>query len=131
MKKILLVDDLGIDVLLTRLAIEECRFEHQLVIAHDGEEALALVAAERFDLMLLDIKMPKVDGFEFLARLRDSAEPGAPALAAIIVSGSGSGLAADRERARQLGALGYIQKAVDYSVFKAELKSALKHQGMF
>jgi len=129
MKKILLVDDLGIDVLLTRLAIEECRFEHQLVIAHDGEEALALVAAERFDLMLLDIKMPKVDGFEFLARLRDSAEPGAPALAAIIVSGSG--LAADRERARQLGALGYIQKAVDYSVFKAELKSALKHQGMF
>lgn len=128
MKKILLVDDLGIDVLLTRMAIEECGFAHDLVVAHDGEEALALVAGAGFDLLLLDIKMPKIDGFEFLARMRATPGPAASA-AAIVVSGSN--LQSDRDRATQLGAAGYIQKAVDYGAFKAELKSALSRHGMF
>lgn len=120
MKKILLVDDLGIDVLLTRLALEQMLPPHQLTVAHDGADAYELARTGQFDLLLLDIKMPRVDGFEFLSRWSPQAGAAAP-----VVIVSGSGLAADRERARELGAAAYIQKAVDYNVFKAELRQAL------
>lgn len=121
MKNILLVDDLGIDLMLTRLALEECgRGTFSIATAGDGEEALRRVEAERFDLLLLDIKMPRIDGFELLERLRAQEAPCPP-----VVILSGSGLAADRQRAAALGAIDYIQKAVDYSGFKRELKEAL------
>ena len=95
MKNILLVDDLGIDVMLTRLALQEFAFDHQLVVASDGAEAFEIMRAQRFDLLLLDIKMPQVDGFELLARLRAESLAGMP-----VIVVSGSGLAADRERAQ-------------------------------
>jgi CheY-like chemotaxis protein len=124
MKNILLVDDLGIDVMLTQLALQEFAFDHQLVVAGDGAEAYALLREQRFDLLLLDIKMPQVDGFELLARLRAEALGAMPV---IIVSGSG--LAADRARAEALGVDDYVQKAVDYTGFKRELRAALVRQG--
>jgi len=123
MKNILLVDDLGIDVMLTRLALQEFAFDHQLVVAGDGAEALDIIRQQRFDLLLLDIKMPQVDGFELLARLRAEALADMPV---IIVSGSG--LAADRARAEALGVDDYVQKAVDYGGFKRDLKAALVRQ---
>lgn len=125
MKKILVVDDLGIDLMLTRLALERCGFPHRLVTAGDGEEAYRLAQEDRFDLLLLDIKMPRVDGFELLEKLR--AQPGGHQLPVIVVSGSG--LEADRRRADELGAIEYIQKAVDYGSFKEELGAALKRHG--
>lgn len=126
MKNILLVDDLGIDLMLTRLALEECCGPGRVSIttAADGEEAYRMVGANAFDLLLLDIKMPRVDGFEFLARLRADPAPQAP-----VIILSGSGLASDRARADALGALDYIQKAVDYAGFKRELKAALGRHG--
>jgi two-component system, OmpR family, alkaline phosphatase synthesis response regulator PhoP len=124
MKKILVVDDLGIDVMLTRLALEKFGFAHQVVIAGDGEEAWRLLREDRFDLLLLDIKMPRVDGFELLAKLRGE---GGAQVPAIIVSGSG--LQADRMRADELGAIEYVQKAVDYGSFKETLAAALKRHG--
>jgi len=124
MKNILLVDDLGIDVMLTRLALQEFAFDHQLVVASDGAKAFEIMREQRFDLLLLDIKMPQVDGFELLARLR------ADSLAAMpVIVVSGSGLASDRERAQALGVDDYVQKAVDYTGFKRELKAALVRQG--
>jgi len=124
MKNILLVDDLGIDVMLTRLALQEFTFDHQLVVASDGAEAYEVMREQRFDLLLLDIKMPQVDGFELLARLRAEALAGMP-----VIVVSGSGLASDRERAQALGVDDYVQKAVDYAGFKRELKAALVRQG--
>ncbi|MBD8542029.1 response regulator [Oxalobacteraceae sp. CFBP 8761] len=124
MKNILLVDDLGIDVMLTRLALQEFAFDHELVVAGDGAQAYEMLRQQRFDLLLLDIKMPQVDGFELLALLRTESLAGMPV---IIVSGSG--LAADRERAQALGVDDYVQKAVDYTGFKRELKAALVRQG--
>lgn len=121
MKRILLVDDLGIDVMLTRMALDEHGAPYEITVARDGEEAFAALAQGGFDLALLDIKMPRVDGFELLERLRARPPEG---LAVIMLSGSG--LAADRERAHALGALDYVQKAVDYASFKRELKAALQ-----
>lgn len=124
MKNILLVDDLGIDVMLTRLALQEFAFDHQLVVAGDGAEAFDIIRQQRIDLLLLDIKMPQVDGFELLARLR---KDGLDTMPVVIVSGSG--LAADRSRAEALGVDDYVQKAVDYTGFKRDLRAALVRQG--
>ena len=126
MKNILLVDDLGIDLMLTRLALEECcgAARVNITTAADGEDAYRMIEAGTFDLLLLDIKMPRVDGFELLARLRADPAPQAP-----VIILSGSGLASDRARADALGALDYIQKAVDYAGFKRELKATLGRHG--
>jgi CheY-like chemotaxis protein len=129
MKKILLVDDLGIDVMLTRMALEGYRAGYRIAVANDGEEAYRMVTDDQFDLLLVDIKMPRVDGFELLERLNaDDGADGARRVPAIILSGSG--LAADRARARALGAIDYLQKPVDYSLFKEELKATLERHGL-
>lgn len=125
MKTILLVDDLGIDLMLTRMALEGYQRAYRIIVAHDGEEAHRLLQDADVDLLLLDIKMPRVDGFELLERLR--AAGGKPVPAIIL---SGSGLAADRARAQALGVIDYIQKAVDYSAFKDELKATLERHGL-
>jgi len=125
MKKILLVDDLGVDVMLTRMALDRYHPPYKVTVARDGEEAYGMLKETDFDLLLLDIKMPLVDGFELLERLHADGDATVPA---IIVSGSG--LASDHARALALGAVDYIQKAVDYSVFKEELKAALDRNGL-
>jgi CheY-like chemotaxis protein len=125
MKKILLVDDLGIDLMLTRMALEGYGASYDIADARDGEEAYRMVQDGQFDLLLLDIKMPRVDGFELLERLRGEGPMPAPA---IILSGSG--LASDRARAQALGAIDYVQKPVDYGVFKETLKATLGRHGL-
>jgi len=123
-KHILLVDDLLLDVVLTRRALQDCEVPHRILVAGDGEEAWQQVGEQEFDLLLLDIKMPRVDGFELLARLRERA--GRP-LPAIVLSGSA--LAADRTRADALGAIEFVHKALDYGEFRDALRSALGRHG--
>jgi len=123
-KQILLVDDLLFDVVLTTRALEDCEIDHAIVVAGDGEVAYQLATERRFDLLLLDIKMPGVDGFELLQRLRSSSAKQVPA---IILSGSA--LTRDQTQANALGAIEYVHKAVDYAEFKAQLKVALGRHG--
>ncbi|MCD2515349.1 response regulator [Massilia sp. G4R7] len=124
MLKILLVDDANVDVMLTSIALESCAIPHQLSVAHDGAEAYEILLERRIDLLLLDIKMPRVNGFDLLEKLRSA---GRPPISTIILSGSG--LEADRLRAHHLGAIEYIQKAVDFSAFKHELRGAMQKHG--
>lgn len=121
---ILLVDDLMLDVALTRRAMQDCAIAHRIVVAGDGEEADRLIGELPFDLLLLDIKMPRVDGFELMQRLRGRA---ATRLPVIILSGSS--LLSDRERAAGLGAIEYVHKSLDYAEFRHALKGALGRHG--
>jgi two-component system chemotaxis response regulator CheY len=77
------------------------------VEAQNGAEALDLLAERQFDLILLDLNMPVMDGFGFLERLAERGEPRPP----IIVITTESG-AVDRERAKALGAVAYVTKPV-------------------
>lgn len=122
--KVLLVDDLLLDVALTRRALEDCEVAHRIVVAADGEEGYRLVGEMSFDLLLLDIKMPRVDGFELMQRLRERAAGHLP-----VIVLSGSALERDRARADALGAIGYVHKAVDYGEFRHALKTALGRHG--
>lgn len=124
-KKVLLVDDQLFDVALTRQALQDCNIEHEVVAALDGYEGLAQLNSQRFDVVLLDLKMPKVDGFEVLVQIRK--QPSLSSAPVIVLSNSN--LAIDRSRAEALGAVEFVHKALDYAEFKHDLKTALGRHG--
>jgi CheY-like chemotaxis protein len=123
--KMLLVDDGLFDVVLTRQALHHCKVEHEIIVAGDGAEALSQLKRTRFDLVILDIKMPRVDGFEVLKQLR--ATPATSRIPVIVVSGSG--LEEDQTRASTLGATAYVHKAMNFTDFQSDLKATLAHFG--
>jgi two-component system chemotaxis response regulator CheY len=77
------------------------------VEAQNGAEALELLAQRAFDLILLDLNMPVMDGFGFLERLAERGDPRPPII--VITTESGQ---VDRERAKALGAVAYVTKPV-------------------
>jgi CheY-like chemotaxis protein len=81
--KILIVDDEEGDRLIAQAILE--RAGHETFFAHDGEEALRQFALKGIDLVVTDLQMPEVHGFELITVLRDFEKP--PAL--IAVSGTG------------------------------------------
>lgn len=125
-KKALIVDDLPFDVELTRRVLQACADEHEIVVVSDGEEALReLNKSHDFDVVLLDLKLPKVDGFEVLKEI--SSKPFLSDIPVIVLSSSRN--EADRVRTRMLGAGEFVEKAIDYSVFEANLTRALTQSG--
>ena len=73
-------------------------------IAYDGEEALRLVNDEIPDVVVLDLRMPGIDGIEVLRRLKQKY----PKVQVIVLTGHGSDK--DEKMARELGAFEYLQK---------------------
>jgi CheY-like chemotaxis protein len=84
---------------------------HYVVVAKDGREALALLAAERFDIALVDISLPGIDGREVARRARAQLGPRTPMLAAI----SGHARDTDRDSSRLAGFDVHLSKPVDTS----------------
>lgn len=118
--RILLVEDGPDDVALTREAFSESRLPHELLVARDGIEALDFLhrrgefaEAPRPDLILLDLNLPRKDGWEVLAELK--AEPELQGIPVVILTTSRS--EADYRRAARLGADLYLAKPVDFEHF--------------
>ena len=88
------------------------------VIAYDGESALSMIKEEEPDVMILDLKMPGIDGIEVLKRVKQTN----PRIEVIILTGHGS--EADKEMCMQLGAFAYLQKPVDVNVLSDTIKRA-------
>lgn len=118
--RILLVEDeplLG-NLLKQRLGREG--FEVDLV--RDGEKALEALSASPPDLMLLDIILPKISGFELMEKIQ--ADPAMHNVPIVIVSNLGQ--ETDLEKGRQLGAVGYFIKAkISMEDLVAQIKSFL------
>lgn len=102
MNNILLVEDdpFLIDIYSTKL--KESGF--QVEVASDGEKALAKAKEKKFDLMILDIVLPQMDGWEILERIRKKGD-----LKIIILSNLGQ--RAEVEKGLRLGAIKYLIKA--------------------
>lgn len=116
--RILLVEDNASDEKLTLLAFRSCAVSHDLLVLRDGQQALDHLLGPEARvrppaLILLDIKLPRVDGFEVLRALRSHAAT----LALPVVMLSASGQPDDVARAYALGASGYVRKPIDYSDF--------------
>jgi chemosensory pili system protein ChpA (sensor histidine kinase/response regulator) len=103
---ILVADDNDADVDLLRLAFDETGYDAELLVARDGIDAIAQLSERTPSLAIVDIKMPRSDGFELLQRIR--ADDRLKAMPVIMMSSSGA--TGDRQRAAELGASRYWVK---------------------
>ena len=114
--KILLVDDEG-EFVLTLSERLQMR-DMQPAIARNGEEALEILRDEEPEVMILDLKMPGIDGVEVLRRVKTDH----PEVEVIILTGHGSDQ--DRDLCMQLGAFAYLEKPVDIEVLAETMRKA-------
>lgn len=98
------------------------RDEHQVLIAKSGQQALALAEEKQPDLILLDIVMPSMTGFEIIQILKN--KPATSAIPVIFITGLDS--SKDETTGFELGAVDYIHKPFNPSVVKARVASQLK-----
>lgn len=116
--KILIVDD---DEILRGLLQLTLELEGYVVeTAADGEEGLAIMRESQFDLVLLDLVMPRVDGIKFLRLLKDSGATVPPIL--IISSTSGEKIA---DMHGEIGVIGFARKPVEPVKLVALVSDAL------
>jgi len=103
--KVLLVDDEKefVESLSERLELRNLEAE----IAYDGEQALEAIKGEKHDVMVLDLRMPGIDGIEVLRRVKKSN----PDVQVVVLTGHGT--EKDEEMAKKLGAFAYLKKPVD------------------
>jgi len=122
-KIILLIEDNPDDEALTRRALEKNNIKNDVVVVHDGAEALDYLFATGSyagrdltimpQLTLLDLKLPKVDGLEVLRRLR--ANEHTRLLPVVILTSSNE--EQDRVNGYGLGANSYVRKPIDFGQF--------------
>ena len=105
MKKILFIED---EAALQKTFGEVLEQEgYKMISAMDGEEGIRLVKSEKPDLILLDLIMPKLNGFEVLKNLKsDKTTEGVPVIVLTNLEGTG-----DVEKSLELGAMTYLVKA--------------------
>ena len=118
---VLLVDDNDLDIELAKLLLlDRDGLQCKVVVAQDGQEALARLHDTDIDLVLLDINMPRMDGFELLERMRtENFLNRIP-----VVMCSTSTYEEDISKAKNLGACGYLTKPPDLSQFKLILENS-------
>ncbi|HET6585165.1 MAG TPA: response regulator [Nannocystaceae bacterium] len=130
---ILLVEDNPDDVELTLRAFARANVANELVVVRDGEEALEYLFAtgryagrnvdEQPQVVLLDLKLPKVDGHEVLRRVR--AHEATRRLPIVVLTSSNE--ERDIVRSYDLGANSFVRKPVDFS----EFVDAARHLGLY
>lgn len=118
--KILIVDDEPFNVDYLEQELDE--LDYATVSASNGQEALEKVASEFPDLVLLDIMMPVMDGFEVLTRLK--ANPGTRDIPVIVISANSD--LKSVVRGIQLGAEDYLPKPFEPALLKARISSSLE-----
>ena len=115
--KVLLVDDERefVETLSERLQLREVGAS----VVYDGEQALAAIAKEEPEVVVLDLRMPGVDGLEVLERIKTSY----PAVKVIVLTGHGS--ARDRDQCLKLGAFAFLQKPVELEELAEVMRQAM------
>jgi CheY-like chemotaxis protein len=130
--RILLVEDDPKDVELTLTALEEYKLANEVVVAHDGEEALdylyrrgnfATRSTDNPAVLLLDLKLPKVDGLEVLQQIKADAK--LKLIPVVVLTSSHE--EKDMVTSYKLGVNAYVVKPVDFH----EFVNAVKELGIF
>jgi two-component system, cell cycle response regulator len=96
-------------------------FAHEVTTADDGGAGLTAARRDRPDLMVIDIQMPVMDGFELVAALK--ADPELAAIPAVAVTALA--MVGDRDRILAAGFDGYVSKPIDATTFVGELETFL------
>lgn len=126
-RTILLVEDNPDDVVLTMNALQENNILNKVIVAKDGVEALDYMFCEGSyadrtpgnpQLILLDLKLPKVDGLEVLSRVRENEKTRRVPVVILTTSSEQQ----DMVRGYDLGANSFVRKPVDFADFLAAVR---------
>lgn len=119
-KKILVVDDNQDSRELVVKILK--KMGYQMIEAADGEEALEKAIAENPDIILMDISIPKIDGYEVTRRLKSQVKfKDIP-----IIALTAHAMKGDREKAIEAGCEGYISKPINIHELPDQIRSHLK-----
>jgi PAS domain S-box-containing protein len=117
-RRVLVVDDNADAAELVAMALTSAG--HEVRVAHDGPAALEVARAFTFDVALLDLGLPAMDGIELGERLRASGQPGK------LVAVTGYGQEADRERSREAGFCAHLVKPVELAAIMNAVESCTR-----
>lgn len=118
--KVLLVDDeeLFVQTLSERLEMRDLKSD----TVYDGNQAIEFVNENEPDVMVLDLKMPGIDGMEVLRRVKKMY----PNIEVIILTGHGTDR--DEDESRRLGVYDYLKKPVDIDTLVERIKAAYQER---
>jgi PAS domain S-box-containing protein len=116
--RVLLAEDNQVNERVERALLE--RRGHEVHVAHDGAEAVSRFTAERFDVVLMDIQMPRMDGLEATAAIRDR-EAATGRERTPIIALTARAMAGDREECLEAGMDGYLSKPLRQEDLAREL----------
>ena len=116
MKTILIVEDIELNIDLLVQILED---DYSLLVARDGAQGVALATQQQPDMVLMDISLPVLDGYEATRRIRQ-ALPLLP-----VIGLSAHAMSGDMEKALAAGCNDYLTKPVDERILLARLKQYL------
>ena len=119
-RKVLVVDDEKLIVKGIRFSLEQDGME--VTCAYDGEEALAIARQTEFDVVLLDVMLPKMDGFEVCQQIREFSD-----MPVIMLTAKGEDM--DKILGLEYGADDYITKPFNILEVKARIKAIIRRNG--
>ncbi len=121
---ILLIEDDAIEILKFNRSLIKLREVHDLIEAYNGENALDILAENsQIDLILLDLNMPKMNGFEFLKQLRT--DPNLKYIPTVVLTTSIN--RSDLKQAYSIGIAGYLVKPLKYEDYVLKIASLLNY----
>ena len=120
--KILLVEDQFINQKLMKNVLEKGGYE--VVPASDGESALKLLSENKYDIILMDIQMPELNGYEVAKKFREMEKVSGEFTP--ILAMTANSLAGDREKSLESGMDDYIAKPLNMVEINARIEALLK-----
>ena len=121
---ILLIEDDAIEILKFNRSLIKLREVHELIEAHNGENALDILAENsQIDLILLDLNMPKMNGLEFLKQLR--AHTDLKYIPTVVITTSIN--RSDLKQAYSIGVAGYLVKPLKYDDYVLKIATLLNY----
>lgn len=125
-KKILAVDDVALNLRTLKAALDKI---FEVRIAKSGELALSILNAETVDLILLDIEMPEMSGFEFMEALKAKLSAGDIEKIPPVIFVTAHATPELLTQAKSAGAVGYVIKPFEPQVLIAKVDEALQQSG--
>jgi CheY-like chemotaxis protein len=117
--RILVIEDNAANLELVRYLLASSG--HAVLMALDGAQGVAVARKERPDLIVCDLQMPKVDGYEVLAQLRGNPDTAA----SVIVAVTAFSMPRDRDKVLTAGFDGYLSKPIEPETFVADIEAFL------
>jgi CheY-like chemotaxis protein len=116
--RILMIEDNESNAYLARILLEQRG--HEVTVVATGTQGVELSRADRFDLVLLDLRLPDGDGCDFVPELAAAGGPRPTPVVAV----SAHALPVDRQRAIETGCCTFIEKPIDVATFAVRIEAA-------